>query len=102
MAGMLPGVEAARRRRCNLNTNIDGSSIRRPSLCLYASNHDFQITSTSSMQRNPINQTCYEDEKLEAVAREAKKRLDHKLKIYSNSEIKRKGTKLFNFMNRKY
>ncbi|KAI3446820.1 hypothetical protein Pfo_003485 [Paulownia fortunei] len=92
MAGMLPGVEAARRRRFHQSNNLNngGGSTRRSSFCLYANNyHEFHINSASSMERNPIREAGCDDEKLEAAAREAKKRLDHRLQTLWKSEIKR-------------
>ncbi|CAA2953957.1 probable E3 ubiquitin- ligase RHY1A [Olea europaea subsp. europaea] len=89
MAGMLPGVESARRRRFHSDSpNPSGYNFtRRSSFCLYSSNHE-TLHSSSSSSRNPISQ-AYCDEKLGAVAREAKKRLDERLKAQWKSEIKR-------------
>ncbi|KAL8497751.1 hypothetical protein ACS0TY_021183 [Phlomoides rotata] len=80
MAGVLPGVEAARIRRFHQsNLNNGGGFTRRSSFCLYATNYnDFHITSPSSK----IRRAGCEDEKLEAVAREAKQRLDRRLQTY--------------------
>ncbi|KAI9192731.1 hypothetical protein LWI28_027087 [Acer negundo] len=84
MAGMLPGVECARRRRIHqsgdsptmANSHV---STRRSSFCLYTSNHESHQTSISnSLQRSIINHT-YQDEKLGGLAREAKERLDERL-----------------------
>ncbi|KAL0345515.1 UNVERIFIED_CONTAM: hypothetical protein Sradi_4382800 [Sesamum radiatum] len=88
MAGMLPGVEAARRRRfhksnlisyaSDLSPNTSAATFtRRSSFCLYAPTHDFH--SNSSM-RNPgsLQQVC-DESRLGAAAREAKKRLDERL-----------------------
>ncbi|KAA8535277.1 hypothetical protein F0562_030280 [Nyssa sinensis] len=94
MAGMLPGVECARRRRLHQsggwlhspNTSAHGST-RRSSFCLYTSNHESHLSSSSSLQRSTPNQG-YEDEKLGGVAREAKERLDERLR--AKSETKRK------------
>lgn len=52
MAGMLPGVEAARRRGFHRShTNTDGATAsRRPSFCLYVTNnHEFHFSSHSSL-----------------------------------------------------
>ncbi|KAL3824564.1 hypothetical protein ACJIZ3_020593 [Penstemon smallii] len=97
MAGMLPGVEAARRRKfhqnINHNYNDATATTTRSSFSLYANNHKFQINSTSSMG-NSTGLVFSDDEKLEAVAREAKKRLDQKLQTHRKSaEIKRSGNK---------
>lgn len=69
MAGMLPGVEAARRRRFHQKSNqcygASGHggtcSTRRPSFCLYVSSHDFQLcSSTSSTVQILINIYSYQ------------------------------------------
>lgn len=56
MAGMLPGVESARRRRFHKSGGcLDApllaphNSTRRSSFCLYASNHESRISSSSSL-----------------------------------------------------
>jgi len=55
MAGMLPGVESARRRRVHKSGGFSDSpsfsshnTSRRSSFCLYASNHESRISSSSS------------------------------------------------------
>lgn len=74
---MLPGVEAARRRRVNVNSG-GATTSRRPSFCLYATNHkEFQFSSHESVESNPIR--C-DDEMLDAAAREAKERLDQRFR----------------------
>lgn len=79
MAGMLPGVEAARRRRFHKNYGSETSTARRPSLSLYATTHDF-LQNSSLQQRNPIsNKELYDESRLDTAAREAKKRLDERL-----------------------
>ncbi|KAL7093390.1 hypothetical protein ACP275_11G038300 [Erythranthe tilingii] len=95
MAGMLPGVEAARRRRfhrsCLDNSAGDGGSgsTRRSSFCLYVSNcNELIVGSPSSMERNSIRKGVFDDAKLDATASEAKKRLDRKLQTHWKSEIK--------------
>ncbi|XP_073157807.1 uncharacterized protein [Henckelia pumila] len=74
MAGMLPGVEAARRRKCHQsseslpsNTAYGGFSTRRSAL------------TSASFLRNPAKQALFDESKLGAEAREAKKRLDARL-----------------------
>ncbi|KAL3824563.1 hypothetical protein ACJIZ3_020592 [Penstemon smallii] len=84
MAGMLPGVEAARRRRfhqSNMNYGSElSSSTRRSSFCLYASGFDYHLSSTSNSMRNPISQQAmYDESRLGTAAREAKRRLDERL-----------------------
>ncbi|KAB1227035.1 hypothetical protein CJ030_MR1G014943 [Morella rubra] len=81
MAGMLPGVECARRRRIQ-------SGPRPSSLCLYISNHEHKHTSTSSLQTS-----IHKDEELEGAAREAKERLDERLRAHRKSQNKRGNTK---------
>ncbi|XP_073276961.1 uncharacterized protein [Primulina huaijiensis] len=87
MAGMLPGVEAARRRRFSQtrNSNHGGNS----SLCLYERNHGFHISS-SYLMRSSIGSQEECDQSLDTVAREAKKRLDERLNsAHLKSDIKR-------------
>ncbi|PIN08649.1 hypothetical protein CDL12_18777 [Handroanthus impetiginosus] len=102
MAGMLPGVEAARRRRFHisnpteLSPSTPGSFTRRSSFCLYAGNHEFQLN--SSMPRNPIisQQGLNDESRLGATAREAKKRLDERLQQqWKTSETKRYSLSLY-------
>ncbi|XP_059635250.1 probable E3 ubiquitin-protein ligase RHY1A isoform X2 [Cornus florida] len=83
MAGMLPGVESARRRRFHQSGGWPDlpsmSGTRRSSFCLYASNHESHLSSSSFQQRITINQ-ANQDEKLGGAAREAKDRLDKRLR----------------------
>ena len=58
MAGMLPGVECARRRRCHQNKVWSDSPhvaaqalTRRSVLCLYTSNHETLLASNPSLVR---------------------------------------------------
>ncbi|XVF34493.1 hypothetical protein REPUB_Repub18cG0063400 [Reevesia pubescens] len=99
MAGMLAGVECARRRRFHQSGgSSDSPSLaavglsRRSSLCLYTSNHETHHTSVSSQQRGIFLQS-YQDEKLGGVAREAKERLDERLRSQRKSEPKRQNNK---------
>lgn len=92
---MLPGVECARRRRFHTSGAwSDSPSVaahggtRRSSFCLYTSNHESHHPSTSSLQRRLLNQVC-QDEKLGVEAREAKERLDERLRTKRKSEAKR-------------
>ncbi|CAK8534465.1 unnamed protein product [Lathyrus sativus] len=89
MAGMLPGVESARRRRvhkagCFSDSPSLASNNRRSSLCLYSSNPESRLSSSSSMQRN------MQDENMVGAAREAKQRLDDKFRSHRVSENTRK------------
>ncbi|XP_042478142.1 probable E3 ubiquitin-protein ligase RHY1A isoform X2 [Macadamia integrifolia] len=102
MAGMLPGVECARRRRIHQGGGwIDQSQstagngrTRRSSFCLYRiSSHETHLTSSSSsLQRNKPNQS-FQNEELGGVAREAKGRLDEKLRSQKKPETKRQSSK---------
>ncbi|XP_061950753.1 probable E3 ubiquitin-protein ligase RHY1A isoform X2 [Populus nigra] len=86
MAGMLPGVECARRRRFHqsgdsLGAPAHGGS-RKPSFCLYTSSHESYHGSVSSLQKQrSASSQAYEDEKLGGVARQAKERLDERLRL---------------------
>ncbi|EPS73396.1 hypothetical protein M569_01360, partial [Genlisea aurea] len=87
MAGSLPGVEAARRRRIH-STNLfspgttAGASTRRPSFCLYATSHDFHSISSSRTPMGCHSRLC-DESLLNDAAREAKRRLDQKLHSYT-------------------
>ncbi|XP_019415964.1 PREDICTED: probable E3 ubiquitin-protein ligase RHY1A isoform X2 [Lupinus angustifolius] len=98
MAGMLPGVESARRRRFHHSGGcLDSPSLsphnstRRSSFCLYAKNNESLLPSFSSLQRSMFNQT-HPDENIVGAAREAKQRLDEKFKQQRKSENKRQNT----------
>ncbi|XP_022946687.1 probable E3 ubiquitin-protein ligase RHY1A [Cucurbita moschata] len=99
MAGMLPGVECARRRRFHQSITSSDTpstaaklgSTRRPSFCLYTSNRDFHITSSSSCsQQRSSSHQAYQNEKLGEIAREAKERLDERLRTHRKPENPRK------------
>ncbi|KEH38087.1 putative transcription factor C2H2 family [Medicago truncatula] len=100
MAGMLPGVESARRRRVHKCGGFSDSpsfsshnTSRRSSFCLYASNHESRISSSSSMQRNILYQS-HQDENMVGAARAAKQRLDDKFRSQRVSEnIRKKNMK---------
>lgn len=86
MAGMLPGVECARRRRLHQSGDSLGASAhgwsRKPSFCLYTSSHESHHGLVSSLQKQrSVSSQAYEDEKLGGVAREAKERLDERLRL---------------------
>ncbi|CAA0833180.1 RING/U-box superfamily protein [Striga hermonthica] len=90
MAGMLPGVEAARRRRFHITNNgahqsPAATSSRRSSFCLHAISHNPHSNSPQPKIRNPTvrqlgNETMMRDDesRLGDAAREAKKRLDER------------------------
>ncbi|KAF6166904.1 hypothetical protein GIB67_020133 [Kingdonia uniflora] len=96
MAGMLAGVECARRRRLrhpdSQAATVGQSRTRRSSLCLYPSNYETHLTSSSSLLRNASNHGS-QGEKLEGVAKEAKERLDGKLRNQRKLEGKRCNSK---------
>lgn len=98
MAGSLPGVECARRRRFHQSGGgTEAPSVaalgktRRSTFCLYTSNtyHDSHHSSSScsSMQRS--NNPAYQDQKLGGLAGEAKDRLDERLRAQRKSETTR-------------
>nr|TKR71520.1 zinc finger family protein [Populus alba] len=94
MAGVLPGVECARRRRFHRSGDSLGAPAhgwtRRSSFCLYTSSHENHHGSISSLRRSILNQAC-EDEKLGGVTKEAKERLDERLRMQKKKpEITRK------------
>ncbi|KAL4571428.1 hypothetical protein LXL04_018187 [Taraxacum kok-saghyz] len=92
MAGMLPGVESARRRRIHGSSGwCDSSSIVGSGFgsARIRVSHDTHFTTTSFLQRSMVNQT-EEDEKLGGVAREAKERLDGRLRGHLKKDITRK------------
>ncbi|KAG7023470.1 hypothetical protein SDJN02_14495 [Cucurbita argyrosperma subsp. argyrosperma] len=91
MAGMLPGVECARRRRCHQNKvwsdspHIAAQALtRRSVLCLYTSNHETHLASNPSLERSLLIEAD-EDDKLDGSAREAKRRLDERLRTQRKS-----------------
>ncbi|XP_059454501.1 uncharacterized protein LOC132184773 [Corylus avellana] len=97
MAGMLPGVECARRRRLHLSSGMSDSpshgGTRRSSLCLYTSSHETHHSSTSPMRKKSLLSQASQDEELESGAREAKERLDGRFKAQRKSETNRRNNK---------
>ncbi|KAI3900971.1 hypothetical protein MKW92_022563 [Papaver armeniacum] len=100
MAGILPGVECARRRRFHqtdsyssvIGTNCSNDRTRRYSFCLYTSSSNdthpnYSSSASSSLKRSISNhqKTLEQDEKLEGGVREAKERLHEKLRSRSYS-----------------
>ncbi|XP_057515652.1 probable E3 ubiquitin-protein ligase RHY1A [Amaranthus tricolor] len=91
MAGMLPGVEAARRRRVHQSNGCSSlgigsspsTSSRRSSFSLFSPK-----SSTSSLHQHRMRK-YQDDEKLGQVAREAKERLDEKLRAQTKSFMQR-------------
>nr|GEY13971.1 probable E3 ubiquitin-protein ligase RHY1A [Tanacetum cinerariifolium] len=89
MAGKIPGLECARRRRFPGSTGWSDSSIMLNSAFRSTRSrgfYDTHFTSTSLSQRSMVNQLD-QDEKLEGVAREAKERLDGKLRSHWQLDI---------------
>ncbi|KAL4571427.1 hypothetical protein LXL04_018186 [Taraxacum kok-saghyz] len=92
MAGMLPGVESARRRRIHGSSGwCDSSSVLSSGLgsARFRVSQDSRFTPTSFLERCMVNQS-EEDEKLGGVAREAKERLDGRLRGYLKKDLTRK------------
>ncbi|OEL38461.1 hypothetical protein BAE44_0000521 [Dichanthelium oligosanthes] len=97
MAGMLPGVECARRRRLRQGGSSSGAAeapcgTRRPSFCLYAGGHDHAHLGSSSASKETRSSACKEMARawtLDSNAREAKERLDQKLRGQRESVVKR-------------
>ncbi|KAK3435736.1 hypothetical protein EUGRSUZ_C00438 [Eucalyptus grandis] len=95
---MLPGVECARRRRFYQSGGQPNSPVvaaaattvttRRSSFCLYTTHH--AATSSSVQIRNIINQAHADEEELGGAAREAKQRLDERLRTQWEPETKRR------------
>ncbi|XP_030931354.1 uncharacterized protein LOC115957274 isoform X2 [Quercus lobata] len=84
MAGMLPGVECARRRRFHqsvaggpesVNLAANGGT-RRSCLSLYPTNNETHHTTFSLMEHQ-----AYKDVELGGVAKAARERLDERLKL---------------------
>ncbi|KAJ0749638.1 hypothetical protein HanLR1_Chr05g0172351 [Helianthus annuus] len=93
MAGMLPGVESARRRRLRGSSGwSDPSSVVSSGLgfARIRLSNNTHLTPTSLLQRGMVNQSD-EDEKLGGAAREAKERLDGRLRGHLKQEIKRQN-----------
>uniref|UniRef100_A0A1D1Z3B5 E3 ubiquitin-protein ligase RING1-like n=1 Tax=Anthurium amnicola TaxID=1678845 RepID=A0A1D1Z3B5_9ARAE len=96
MAGMLPGVECARRRRFHQGGTVteQPTGSRRSSFCLYRSGHESHHSASSavppaaSVQRNVFNEISH-SESLGNVAREARQRLDERLRAQMTSGIRR-------------
>ncbi|XP_038982588.1 probable E3 ubiquitin-protein ligase RHY1A isoform X1 [Phoenix dactylifera] len=89
MAGMLPGVECARRRRLRQGGSTDSpSGSRRSSFCLYTTGYEAHIGSTFMQQRSALIKEL-QDGALGDAAREAKERLDEKLRAQRSLAIKR-------------
>ncbi|KAL1222491.1 putative E3 ubiquitin-protein ligase RHY1A [Cardamine amara subsp. amara] len=95
MAGMLPGVECARRRRFHggappvefSNTASVAAVVghvwtRRPSFSLYTTNHESHQAHVSFSERSVRSKSYGDDndEKLDGAAKEAKERLNERLR----------------------
>ncbi|XP_065039799.1 uncharacterized protein LOC135674171 isoform X1 [Musa acuminata AAA Group] len=88
MAGMLPGVECARRRRFQNGGSVDSltSCSRRSAFPLCTTGHDMHPSSSISMQRSIMNKEIHE-EALGHAAREARERLDARLRIKRHNSL---------------
>ncbi|PUZ78069.1 hypothetical protein GQ55_1G424000 [Panicum hallii var. hallii] len=102
MAGMLPGVECARRRRRLRQGGSSSSGVadapcgtRRPSFCLYAGSHDHAHlgSAAAAASKERSSSVCKEMMArawtLDTNAREARERLDQKLRGQRESMVKR-------------
>ncbi|TVU27882.1 hypothetical protein EJB05_19383 [Eragrostis curvula] len=95
MAGMLPGVECARRRRVRQGGSSSGAAeapcgTRRTSFCLYAVGHDHaHLGSSGSKERSNACKGMAPARAwtLDSNAREAKERLDQKLRSQRESVV---------------
>ncbi|KAL8234967.1 hypothetical protein R6Q59_021067 [Mikania micrantha] len=106
MAGTIPGVECARRRRFHGSTGLtgwSGSSFTMNSM-RNRGVYDTHFTSTSVSRSSVINQSD-EDGKLGGVARKAKERLDVRLRSHwkpeINSQERSRGASLVEEIERK-
>ncbi|XP_020108588.1 probable E3 ubiquitin-protein ligase RHY1A isoform X1 [Ananas comosus] len=91
MAGMLPGVEFARKRRLRGqggSAELPSAGSRRSPFCQYMAGYDQAHLTTNSMQRNSLSKELH-DWRLGSTAREAKERLDEKLRSQRASIIER-------------
>ncbi|GJM87144.1 hypothetical protein PR202_ga03070 [Eleusine coracana subsp. coracana] len=91
---MLPGVECARRRRIRQGAAEAPCGTRRPSLCLYAAgghDHAHQLRSSGCSSKEMRSSACKEMMArvwtLDSNAREAKERLDQKLRSQRESVV---------------
>ncbi|KAL4654252.1 hypothetical protein ACB092_01G364800 [Castanea dentata] len=99
MAGMLPGVECARKRRFHQSVagGPESASLaanggtRRSYLSLYPTNNETHHTTFSLMQHQ-----AYQDVELGGVAKEARERLDERLKLRTQrkSDTKRDNSNI--------
>ncbi|URE05683.1 zinc finger family protein [Musa troglodytarum] len=88
MAGMLPGVECARRRRFHTAGSVDSltSCSRRSAFALCTTGHDMHPSSSSISMRSIMNKEIHE-EALGHTAREARERLDARLRIKRHNSL---------------
>ncbi|KAM3244694.1 hypothetical protein ACQJBY_056170 [Aegilops geniculata] len=89
MAGMLPGVEFARRRRLRPAAEAPCAGARRPaSMGVFGHDHA-HLGSTGFAKRSGVCEEAWTTQ-LDGIAREAKERLDHKLRGQRESVVKRR------------
>ncbi|XP_024313859.1 uncharacterized protein LOC100830912 isoform X2 [Brachypodium distachyon] len=91
MAGMLPGVECARRRRMWQGGGgadpLAPGATRRFSFCLYAAGHGHAASAVSSGgKRSGVMEPTMHGWALDSNAREAKQRLDQKLRSSNRAD----------------
>ena len=87
MAGMLPGVEFARRRRLRPAAEAPCAGARRPS-SLGMFGHDHAHLGSAGFAK--VITTSRSWTQLDGIAREAKERLDHRLRSQRESVVKRR------------
>ena len=90
MAGMLPGVEFARRRRLRPAPEAPCAGARRPALMgVFGHDHAHLGSAGFAKQRSGVCEEAWATQ-LDSIAREAKERLDHKLRSQRESVVKRR------------
>lgn len=90
MAGMLPGVEFARRRRLRPAAEAPCAGARRPSsLGMFGHDHAHLGSAGFAKQRSGVCEEAWTTQ-LDSIAREAKERLDQKLRSQRESVVKRR------------
>uniref|UniRef100_A0A453PX89 Uncharacterized protein n=1 Tax=Aegilops tauschii subsp. strangulata TaxID=200361 RepID=A0A453PX89_AEGTS len=88
MAGMLPGVEFARRRRLRPAPEAPCAGARRPALMGVFGHDHAHLGSAGFAKRSGVCEEAWATQ-LDSIAREAKERLDHKLRSQRESVVKR-------------
>uniref|UniRef100_M8BPR4 Uncharacterized protein n=1 Tax=Aegilops tauschii TaxID=37682 RepID=M8BPR4_AEGTA len=86
--GMLPGVEFARRRRLRPAPEAPCAGARRPALMGVFGHDHAHLGSAGFAKRSGVCEEAWATQ-LDSIAREAKERLDHKLRSQRESVVKR-------------